>query len=946
MANNRERDVVLNFKMNGQVQYAQTLKQINMVMNNAAKEYKNHIAAMGRDASVTDKLRAEKQKLEIQMEGARKRTRMLREEYEAMANDTNTSAEELNKMYGRLLDAERAETSLQTSLERVNGGLSEQALEARDAKDKLGELQGETKLLEAEKKNLASAMRLETQALDENATEAEKLELAQSQLTRQMDLTERTIANLENQLEQTKRVYGENSIEVMQMETRLNEARSTLNNFRRSMDQVGDSADDAGTDLEEIGNKLDLNNLMEATELLQGVTDKLLELGTAAMDSSLEFGNSQSYLQANLGVSADEAEKLNSIVEDVFRNGVVGSVDEASEAVMLAKRAFSDLNDVELTKLTNNLTTIAKRTGTDVNENVIAAEKLMMEFGYTSEEAMDLLSAGYENGLNKSGDFLDTINEYAPLFADAQFSGEQMMESLKNGLEGGARNTDLAADAIKELQIRFGDGTFKDNLDMFSEDTAKLFKGWEKGEVTMAEVMNSIQKDIQKMDSSKQQEALSTLSTQFEDLGIRGSTSLLGIGDGLDDVNGKADQMAEKSPGEKWESSLRELQQSLLPVGQNLVDTLTPIVDCLAEIGEWFSKLPGPIQTFVTVFGGVLVVAGALTPVIIGLVVAIGALNLSLLPIIGIVVGVAAAIAGIVLVIQNWGAVTDWIGNKWDQFTSWLSEATSNLATNFVNWFNDMKNGAVNKFNELKDQGLAKVNDLKNSGEAAVQKFKTNVVNKATELKDGFVNKATQLKDNTIGKFNELKNRGEGLVKGLKDGAINKLNELKDKAGDAMEEAKENILSPIETAKEKISGVIEDIKGFFENLKLKIPKPEMPKMPTFSLETSTKTIFDKKITYPSGIGIKWNAKGGIFTRPTIFGMNNGVLQGAGEVPGENEAVLPLNEQTLGDIGKGIAATMKGNGVTQHITIVSPEPSSPSENARKMKQAARQLAMEW
>ena len=41
--NSKERNVVLNFKMDGQVQYANTLKQINMVMNNA-KEYKNHIA--------------------------------------------------------------------------------------------------------------------------------------------------------------------------------------------------------------------------------------------------------------------------------------------------------------------------------------------------------------------------------------------------------------------------------------------------------------------------------------------------------------------------------------------------------------------------------------------------------------------------------------------------------------------------------------------------------------------------------------------------------------------------------------------------------------------------------------------------------------------------------------------------------------------------------------
>lgn len=36
----------------------------------------------------------------------------------------------------------------------------------------------------------------------------------------------------------------------------------------------------------------------------------------------------------------------------------------------------------------------------------------------------------------------------------------------------------------------------------------------------------------------------------------------------------------------------------------------------------------------------------------------------------------------------------------------------------------------------------------------------------------------------------------------------------------------------------------------------------------------------------------------------------------------------------------------GGGITQNIRINSPNPTSPSDNARKMKQAARQMAMEW
>ncbi|EJQ43655.1 hypothetical protein IEQ_04983 [Bacillus cereus BAG6X1-2] len=115
------------------------------------------------------------------------------------------------------------------------------------------------------------------------------------------------------------------------------------------------------------------------------------------------------------------------------------------------------LND---TDLTNEITTVSKRTGPDVAENTNPAQKLIMKFGLTGEEVMNLIAYGYQNNLNKTGDYLNSLNEYAPLYADAQFSGGQMLDSLIKDMEGGAMNTDKVSDVVKELQLKFGDGTF------------------------------------------------------------------------------------------------------------------------------------------------------------------------------------------------------------------------------------------------------------------------------------------------------------------------------------------------------------------------------------------------------------------------------------------------------------------------------------------------------
>lgn len=137
----KETDVVLNFKMDGQVQYAQTIKEINQVMNTAAAEYKNHISAMGKDASTTEKLTATKKKLEIQLEGAEKRSKMLRDEYEQSVKETGAYSEQSKKLYKQLQDSETGENKLRSALEQTNEALKEQGKMSDETAAKLKKIE-------------------------------------------------------------------------------------------------------------------------------------------------------------------------------------------------------------------------------------------------------------------------------------------------------------------------------------------------------------------------------------------------------------------------------------------------------------------------------------------------------------------------------------------------------------------------------------------------------------------------------------------------------------------------------------------------------------------------------------------------------------------------------------------------------------------------------------
>ena len=79
------------------------------------------------------------------------------------------------------------------------------------------------------------------------------------------------------------------------------------------------------------------------------------------------------------------------------------------------------------------------------------------------------------------------------------------------------------------------------------------------------------------------------------------------------------------------------------------------------------------------------------------------------------------------------------------------------------------------------------------------------------------------------------------------------------------------------------------------------------------------------------------------TKPTLFGMNGNNMMVGGEAG--NEAVLPLNERTLGAIGRGIAQTMGENPTNINITITGNVVREEADIARIADQVAQRIADE-
>ena len=465
-----------------------------------------------------------------------------------------------------------------------------------------------------------------------------------------------------------------------------------IRNLIEDLNDVGDAAQDAAGDIGEIAEATKGAALMEAADQLSVVGDKIQDIGDKAVSAYAETENAVTKVNAYFGETGAAAKASAEIVKDVYGAGVGDSMESVADAVIMVKKNLGELSDTDLTNLTQQALTLDELYGIDMNETLRGVNALMKQYGMTAQEAMDYIVRGTQNGLDKTNELGDNLSEYAGKFEQAGYSASEYFQLLQNGLQGGAYNLDKVNDAINEVTTRLADGTIGDSIDLYSQKTQSLFLAWQNGEATQKQVIDSIVADIGNCTS--QQEALNMAAQAFgtmaEDGNLKFITSLTSVGETYDSVAGSAENLFSQTqtPMQEMEANTRKLQQALVPLGEKIVElanvVLPPLVAIITAVSEVFGMLPEPVQNFVVILGALLVAFTALTPVIAALAVSFGALNISLLPVIGIIAGVAAAIAGIIAVVKNWGAITEWFGQLWQAVSEKLMELWNGLVVFFT----------------------------------------------------------------------------------------------------------------------------------------------------------------------------------------------------------------------------------------------------------------------
>lgn len=436
------------------------------------------------------------------------------------------------------------------------------------------------------------------------------------------------------------------------------------------VEDLGDKAKDTGDKVEGFGSKLGL-----AFAALGGAA-ALGAVGTMFWDMGNQYEGAMNQIAAATGTTGAELAGLEDVANAVYVNNFGESWEDVANSLSTVKQMTGATGE-ELQYMTESAIGLRDTFGYEVNESIRSVDTMMNNFGISSEEAFNLLAQGQQNGLDKSGEMLDTINEYSGQFDALGFSVDDMFETMNAGLEGGAWNLDKVGDAVKEFNIRAKDGskTSKEAFESLGYNAEEMFQTFAAGGPEANKAFKTIVDEISAIEDpvKRNEVGVALFGTQFEDLEVKAFSALSQTSDKFDQTKKSMDAINEvkyDTPMEAIAGFGRLLETSIVqPI-------MSKVMPALSGIVTWASNNM-PIIT--AAIGGLAVAFGILGAVLLFTVVpAVWAMMAPFLPVIAIALAVGA-VAGVII----WA---------WQEFDLTWSKIWTNVVT-FATWAWDAVSG-------------------------------------------------------------------------------------------------------------------------------------------------------------------------------------------------------------------------------------------------------------
>lgn len=568
---------------------------------------------------------------------------LVKAQYEGQANTLEAltkKQEVLNKILDEQKKKEEATraalNNAKESYKQVGEGLEKLTRQQQEQTQKVDSLK-------AAYEEASKQLQAMTKAGDSSEQSIRQQEEAVQNLEKQLEDEKKALEEIDKAIKNGNKNYQTASNRIKDWETKLHTAeaqtiRATsavnqnaayLREAEKAADGCAKSIDQYGKEVKEASEvTVDFGTIVK-TNLVNTATNAAKQLAAETASAMLDMESAQRQFQAATGATNAEMREYKSVMDSVYSSGYGGDIREVADSMALVKQYVGEIDTSTLEDMTKSGLAMQDVFGMDLSETIRGVDALMENMGLTSEEAFDLMAAGAQNGLDKSGELADNITEYSALWGQAGFSAQEMFAIMDNGLNSGAYNLDKVNDFVKEFSISLADGRIEENLSSFSTGTQTLFRQWQSGQATTKQVFQSVINDLASMEN--QQEALTIASNTWSSLGEDNSmkviTSLNKVNTAYDNVEGTMDNINDikydtvedrvQQLGRKFQTELAEpLAEDVLPVIEDgldfLIENLDGVSVAIVSVGAGVATFKA-VSAAVTLFSDKTKIATAAT---------------------------------------------------------------------------------------------------------------------------------------------------------------------------------------------------------------------------------------------------------------------------------------------------------------------------------------------
>lgn len=896
-----------------------------------------------------------------------------------------------NRIKGITVEIGGDTTGLDKALKGVNSTIKSTQSSLRDVNRLL-------KLDPSNAKLLAQKQQLLQKEISETSNKLNALKEADKQAKVQLENGE--LGQDKYDALQREIIETENNLKSLQ-----EEAKKVPSALSVSMKEAGDKIKEVGDKTTEVGKGLSTH-----------VTAPIVAMGAASLKAFNDVDAGMDIIVQKTGASGKTLNEMQDSMKNLATS-IPTDFETAGAAIGEVNTRFG-LTGKKLEDLSGKFIKFAQLNNTDVSTAIDNTQKVISAFGLKAEDAGALLDTMNAVG-QRTGISMDTLaksmvtnsaalqqlgfsaSDAANFLGNVEMSGadtSQVMTGLTKALANATANGKPMKEALKDIQDSMVNASSETEglqaaYELFGKRAGgAIYQACKNGSLSFEELGTSLKDNIGNVDSTFNEtlDPIDKFQTSLNSLKIVGAdvgNSLMTV---LAPMLTKFSEMM-KSLNEKWNNLSPGMQDAIVKIAL-IAATVGPILVVIGKVitavGTITSALGGLIgllggtataTTAVGVAGGASAAGTAAAGTAAGgAAVGFGALNVSLLPIIGIIAAIIAAVVAIIAIIKNWGAITEWFKGLWET----VSTAIMSIWQTISDFFKGICEGLVSIFTTVwetiknvltvalmfivelikgyfelitlpfrfiwencKETIMAVWEAIKTVVMTVLNKISTFISTVMNAIKTIITTVWNAISTTISTVLNAIKTVITTIFNAVKTVVTNVWNGIKSVIETVVDGIKSKVSSVFNAVSSTVSSIFNGIKNtavsIWNGIKSAIVTPieaaknkvknvvdaikgffagislKLPhiKLPHFSV-TGKLSIMPPSVPH---LSIDWYKEGGIMKSPTLFGMNGSSLMAGGEAG--PEAILPLRG-FYNQLERMLDQKLNTSGMEKYLSIIA------------------------